>query len=78
MKNSLIEFFNNEYNDAVKLFINKPYWFNPVETVDNAIQRCLGVAHFVQINSKNIDYNEIEYYYNETKEKLENLLTNSL
>jgi hypothetical protein len=37
-----------------------------------AIQRCLGVAQFVQI-AGDVNFEEIDALYNEFKEKLENL-----
>lgn len=43
------------------------------EIVRNAIDRCLGVCLFIQ--TLNAPYNSVAPVYEETKEKLENLLT---
>ena len=44
------------------------------ESVWYAIQRCLGVAQFVQTIPGGLSFQEIEAHYEATKEKLENLL----
>ena len=74
MKEAMINFFNSEYKDAERLFETRPFWFNPKETIYNAMQRCLGVAQFVQTTPNKIPYEVVEVYYNEVKEKLEKLL----
>lgn len=60
---------NREYEDAVRAIGNK--WFKPKEVVDNAIDRCLGVAQFVQLIG--VTYEDSDMIYSETEAKLEEL-----
>lgn len=76
MKQAMIEMFEIEVRQAQRMFEQKPSWFKPQETVYNAIQRCLGVAHFVQVCPNPLTYEEVEPIFEATKEKLENLLQN--
>lgn len=67
------EFFEKEYTDVERLLTkeDKPWWADPKECVDKAIQRCLGVAQFVQ-------YCDVKYEdlgcYEEIRERFEKLL----
>lgn len=65
------DFFNREYEDTKRLLKNKPSWCKPKEVVYNSIQRCLGVAQFVQYVG--VKYENLNCY-EEVREKLENLL----
>ena len=71
------EFFEQEYKDTERLLTRKdrPFWAEPKECVDKAIQRCLGVAQFVQ-------YCDVKYEdlgcYEEIRERFEKLLEETL
>ena len=54
------QYFENEYNDVLKLMDRKPSWFNLKESVNNAVCRCLGVAMFVQ--ELGIKYDDLHCY----------------
>ena len=54
------EFFEMEYTDLLRLMDRKPGWFNPQEGVTYAIQRCLGVAQFVQLLG--VKYEDLNCY----------------
>lgn len=66
-------FFEQEYKDTERFLkrTDKPSWADPKETVDKAIQRCLGVAQFIQ--SCDISYEDLTCY-EEIREKFEKLL----
>ena len=74
MKNAVIGMSELDFRQVKNLFNNKPDWFNPLESVDKAIQRCLGIAYFVQMCPNGLKYEEIEPLYEEVRIKLENLL----
>ena len=65
------EFFDREYKETKELLERKPSWCKPKEVVFNSIQRCLGVAQFVQ--GAGVKYEDLNCY-EEVKEKLESLL----
>lgn len=65
------KFFNQEYEDTKQLLERKPSWCKPREAVYNSIQRCLGVAQFVQYVG--VEYEDLSCY-EEVREKLESLL----
>ena len=67
-------FWIHEFNGVKNLLENKPDWVNPLESVDKAIQRCLGIAHFVQMCPNGLKYEEIEPLYEEVRIRLESLL----
>lgn len=67
--NQYKEFCNREYNDAVRAIKNK--WFKPKEVINGAIDRCLGVAQFVQLIG--VNYEDSDIVYSETEAKLEEL-----
>ena len=54
------EFYESEYRDLARLMESKPGWFNPRESVTYAIQRCLGVAQFVQLLG--VKYEDLKCY----------------
>ena len=65
------EYFENEYNEVLKLMDRKPFWFSLKESVDNAVQRCLGVAMFVQ--NIGVKYDDLNCY-DEIHERFRQLL----
>lgn len=77
MLNKVKEFFEREYTDTEKLLIreDRPYWVNPTKCVNSSIQRCLGVAQFVQYCG--IKYEDLDCY-DEIREKFQNLLKETL
>ena len=76
MKEALIRTFEAERREAERLLKEKPYWVMPTEVIHNALQRCLGVALFVQDCPNPIPFEEVEPLYENLKKSLENLLTN--
>ena len=70
----MMDYFNSEYKDAERVIKEKVRWVKPREAVDNAIQRCLGAAMFVQQLDETLSYDEVEQTYNFYKEQLEKLL----
>ena len=65
------EFFEMEYKDLARLMESRPRWFNPQESATYTIQRCLGVAQFVQLLG--VSYEALNCY-EETREKIQKLL----
>lgn len=67
-----IKFFNSEYEgvkrdlERAELLEHKSFYTN------NAIQRCLGVAFFVQ--DLDVSFEEINPHYDEIREKINKLL----
>ena len=67
-----IKFFDNEYEEVKRdleradLLEQKSYYTN------NAVQRCLGVAFFVQ--DLDVSFEEINPHYDEIREKINKLL----
>jgi hypothetical protein len=77
MKEALIKTFEDERKQVERLFKERPYWMgSPYEVVHNALQRCLGVAQFVQTCPNPVPFEEVEMLYTNLKKSLENLLTN--
>lgn len=70
MLDKIKEFYENEYIDACIACEFKRY--TPQEIVNNAIQRCLGIALFSQTAS-DIPFEEIDSLYTEYRRKLEEL-----
>lgn len=68
--NQYKDYCNREYKDAVRAIENKRL-FKPKEVVDSAVDRCLGVALFIQ--SIGVSYEDADIIYEETKAKLEEL-----
>ena len=68
--NYLIKYYEDEYSQAENAMSCK--FFKPTEIVRNAIDRCLGVALFVQYLG--MDYEDSNREYEIVKEKLEKLL----
>ena len=66
------EYFEKEYQDVKQILADKYNWVtSEKELVNNAIQRCLGVAIFVQ--NCGVSYQET-LVYESYKEKLKGLL----
>ena len=70
----LTKYYEDEYSQAVTAVKSK--YFKPSEVVRNAIDRCLGVALFVQYLG--MDYEDSNREYEIVKEKLEKLLDNNV
>ena len=68
--NQYKDYCRQEYEDAVRAIKNKKL-FKPKEVVDNAINRCLGVALFIQFIG--VSYEDADIVYEEAKAKLEEL-----
>lgn len=68
--NQYKEYCNREYKDAIRAIENKQL-FKPKEVVDSAIDRCLGVALFIQFID--VSYEDADMIYSEVKTKLEEL-----
>ena len=73
MKEAVIIMYEQEVH-RTRLAINHPTLFNRSECVWNAIQRCLGIAEFVQTCPNGLKYEEIEPLYEKVKVELESLL----
>ena len=75
--NDVKKYYDNELKDVERLLgDNAPAWAKPKEVVTNSIQRCLGVAEFAQ--TVGLTYEEVTKCYIETRNKLENLLKETL
>lgn len=72
MKDAVVKMYKEEINTLKWLFERRPDWFNPAESIDKAIQRCLGIAQFVQMCPNALKYEEIEPLFEETRRALEN------
>ena len=67
MKNAYYNYCESELtmlNFVLKAHATDPNyaWVNPVESVNNTIQRCLGAGEFVQ--SQGLDYVDVEEIFN--------------
>ena len=71
MLEKIREYYEMEYRDTARS-IEKSWCTDEKMAVWYAIQRCLGVAQFVQIAG--VSFEEIETLYDDIKEKLEKLL----
>ena len=71
MKDAVIEMYREEVRSLEWLIERNPYWFNLNESIDKAVQRCLGIAQFVQTCPNGLKYEEIELLYEKTKRTLE-------
>lgn len=60
---------NQEYKATKRAINNK--WFKPRDVINNAIQRCLGVAQFIQYLG--VTYEEADIIFEEFKYKINNL-----
>lgn len=77
MKNALYTYCETEYNTLAYILSehrnNPTYsWVNPYESVQNAIQRCLGASEFAQ--EQGLAFTEAEEIYNFFTEKMRELL----
>ena len=66
------DFYKTEIKSVKNTLDNNFYRFKPKEIINNAIQRCLGVAFFVQ--SLDVSYDEIDTLYEAVKTQLNDLL----
>lgn len=74
MEQYVKNYFNTEYNLLYNLLERNPAWLDVNEACDNVLQRCLGVANFVQIcGDDSLAFEVIEAMYEEVKGKIENL-----
>lgn len=72
MLDKVKDYFEMEYNDAVELTKNKWKCTTSEQIIDKTLQRCLGVALFVQ-NVSDVTFEEIDSLYEEYRRKLEEL-----
>lgn len=66
------DFYKTEIKSVKITLDNNSYRFKPKEVINNAIQRCLGVAFFVQ--SLDVSYDKIYTLYEATRTQLDDLL----
>ena len=66
------DFYKTEIKSVKNTLDNNTYRFKPKEVINNAIQRCFGVAFFVQ--TLDISYNEIDTLYEVARTQLYDLL----
>ena len=71
MKDAVAEFYKNEIDTLKWLLKRNLDGVNPNKAIDNALQRCSGVAQFVQICPNALAYGEIELLYEKTRLELE-------
>lgn len=66
------EYYKMEYEEVESLLKgeDRPFWAEPNQVIDKSIQRCLGVAQFIQ--TVGVDFKDLDCY-DEVREKLENL-----
>lgn len=74
LMDNMTKYFESEYNYTKAFLERKVSWANPKECVYNAIQRCLGVAIYIQWLDETLTLDEVEQTYNYYKEQLEKLL----
>jgi hypothetical protein len=78
MREALIKYYEIEYSRLKNLLQTKNSWVNPKEAVDNAIQRCLGVADFIRLTlDQSLSYEELISIVDEVEQKMINLKENS-
>jgi hypothetical protein len=73
MKDAVVEFYKNEVDTMKWLLKRNPEWLNPNKVIDNALQRCLGIAQFIQMCPNALAYEEIEVLYEKTRLELESM-----
>ena len=74
LMNNMTKYFESEYNYTKAFLEREVKWAKPREVVYTAIQRCLGVAMYIQNFDDALSYDEIEQVYNQYKKQLEELL----
>ncbi len=72
IEKQIIAYYENEYTHLAKLLSENVSWVTPSEAVQNALQRCYGIAMFVQ--DLGIKYEVIEAIYIDYKERMMNLI----
>ena len=72
MLDKVKEYYKMEYEEVESLLKreDRPSWAEPNQVINNSIQRCLGVAQFIQ--TVGVAYEDLSCY-DEVREKLENL-----
>lgn len=74
MEQYVQNYFFAEYNLLYTLLKSNPAWINVNEACNYALQRCLGVAQFVQdCGDDSLPFEMVEALFEEVKEKIENL-----
>ena len=74
MEQFVQNYFFAEYNLLYTLLDSNPAWINVNEACNYAIQRCLGVAQFVQAcGDDSLTFEMTEALFEEVKEKIEKL-----
>ena len=74
MRQYVKDYFDNEYNRLHNLLGADPAWVDVNESCNNALQRCLGVAEFVQTcGDGSLPFEVVENLYEEVKRKIEKL-----
>ena len=70
MLEKLKEYYKMEYEEVESILKreDRPFWAEPNQVINNSIQRCLGVAQFIQ--TIGVDYKDLDCY-DEVREKLE-------
>ena len=69
--NEIKTYYESEYKSTKRFLENLPAWANEKEVVNNAIQRMLGVAQFVQYCD--VPYEDITELFEEYRNKNEAL-----
>ena len=74
MEQCVRNYFLAEYNLLCTLLDSNPAWINVNEACNYAIQRCLGVAQFVQTcGDDSLTFEMVEALFEEVKGKIEKL-----
>ena len=74
MLDKVKDFYEMEYKDTARTLQN-PYWKKrETEVIKCELQRCLGVAFFVQ-NAYDVPFEDINNLYEEYKDKIERLIS---
>lgn len=69
-------YLNDEYSTTVKILENKPSWvLDEKGLIDATIHRCLGAAAYASIIDTETPFTAINELYEETRKKLNSLLT---
>lgn len=74
MVEKIREYYELEYSQTKRALDNS--WCEPKDAIWYALQRCLGVAQFVQ-TACDVSFEVVEPLYEEFREKFEKLLDNS-
>lgn len=70
-------YLNDEYTTTVKILEKKPNWVSDEKAlIDATIHRCLGAAAYASVVDAETPFTAINELYEETRKKLNLLLTN--